>query len=199
MNKILIYIIVGLVLAFSVQSYLYKKSRAEAKRQTQNVENLVKQKDQELTLTRKEFKRAETHWKHEVDSLLEAEKIALNKVTKVTVVKTVYRDTTYQDASMGEPEVIQPKDTTLSLIKPKPIYRIPTQIDGGCWSLKGQIITTDPTSKFVVLERMSNNSVQLIVLRKRFLGFLWWQNKKQEFKAFSDCGEIEFTKIEFKK
>ncbi|WP_159522891.1 hypothetical protein [Sunxiuqinia indica] len=201
LTKTLIGVIIALSLAFSAQSYLYKKSRETAKRETANVKSLLKDKDLELKLTRKEYKESNLEAKQKIDSIRKEYNIKLKEVKSATVVKTVYIDTTTQTAEMGLPEeIIQPKDTISPIIiqNIKPLYRIPTNIKGSCWSMKGEIISHDPESRLNVIERRSDNSIQLLVTRERFLGFLWWKGK-QEFKAYSDCGEKKVTKIEFTK
>lgn len=190
------YFVTGIVIVFlllittvGVLGYLYNESRKEVKRQTANVENLVKVRNQNLTLTREEFKRSETKWKFKVDSLLKAEKIALNKVKEITLINTVYRDT-------GSVKIIYKEP----VLKPDKSYSIPisTPDENLCWGMKGQILTTDPNAKLQIDLRRANNSSQLLILRSRFLGFLWWK-KTGKYKLNSDCGESDFTKITFVK
>jgi hypothetical protein len=184
-TKISLITIAALLLMLAIIGYLYKESRKEVKRQTSNVENLVKKHNQELTLTRDEFKLSETLWRVKVDSLLKAEKIALRKVKTVTVVNTVYRDTGSVRVIYREP-----------IKKPDQSFSIPISYQDNCWGVSGQISTTDKDAKLQIDVRSCNNSAQLLVTRSRFLGFLWWK-KGETFKAYSDCGEVDFTKINF--
>lgn len=186
-TKILLIIIAALSISVLVLGYLNKKNRDEKKRQTANVENLIKAKNQELQLTRDEFSKSEAQWKLKVDSLLKAEKIALKKVKVVTIVNTQYRDT-------GSVKIIY-KDPVQ---KPDKSYSIPVSYSDKCWGMAGQILTIDPNAKLQVDKRTTSNSSQLLVTRSRFLGFLWWK-KGESFKAYTDCGEVNFTKIIFTK
>jgi hypothetical protein len=167
--------------------YLYKKNKIEVKRQSENVQNLTKQYNQELTLTKAEFKKAETEWKSKVDSLLEANKIALKKVKQVTLIDIQYKDT-------GSVKIVY-KDIS---VNPDKTFTIPVLYSDKCWGMEGRILTLDKYSKLEIDIRTANNSAQLLVTRKRFLGFLWWK-KETIFKAYTDCGEITFTKIDFVK
>ena len=186
-TKILLIVIVVLLIVSGVFGYLYKKNRSEAKRQTANVENLIKAKNQELQLTRDEFSRSEAQWKVKIDSLLKSEKIALKKVKVVTIINTQYRDT-------GSVKIVY-KDP---IQKPDKSYSIPVSYSDKCWGMAGQILTIDPNAKLLIDKRTTSNSSQLLVTRSRFLGFLWWK-KGESFKAYTDCGEVNFTKIIFTK
>ena len=186
-TKILLTAILVLVIILGVLGYLYRKANREAKRQTANVENLIKAKNQELTLTREEYRLSETKWKEKIDSLLKQEKIALKKVKVVTIVNTQYVDT-------GSVKVIY-KDPVL---KPDKSYSIPVSYSDKCWGMAGQILTTDENARLQIDKRTTTNSSQLLVTRSRFLGFLWWK-KGESFKAYTDCGEVNFTKIIFTK
>lgn len=186
-TKILLTAILVLVIVSGVLEYLYRKANREAKRQTANVENLIKAKNQELTLTREEYRLSETKWKEKIDSLLKQEKIALKKVKVVTIVNTQYVDT-------GSVKVMY-KDPVL---KPDKSYSIPVSYSDKCWGMAGQILTTDENARLQIDKRTTTNSSQLLVTRSRFLGFLWWK-KGESFKAYTDCGEVNFTKIIFTK
>lgn len=204
LTKILVGALVFLFVAFSAQSYLYKKSREIAKREMSNVKNLLKETNQELTLTKKEYLNADTEWREILDSVMVSYKLKLKQVKSATIIKYVYVDTTKHEATLGKPEIIpQTEDlerTTGQPLEPMPeLYRIPASVDGNCWSMKGEIISHDPESKFYVLKKSANNGIQLLVTRKQFLGFLWVLKKSEKFNAYSDCGEIKFTKIDFTK
>lgn len=186
-TKILLIAIVVLLITSGVLSYLYKKSRDESKRQTANVENLIKAKNQELSLTRQEFSKSETQWKVKIDSLIKREKITLNRVKTITITNTVYRDTGRVKIVYKEP-----------IQKPDKSYSIPISYTQSCWGICGQILTVDKNAKLQIDIRTASNSAQLLVTRKRFLGFLWWKRDEQ-FRAYSDCGDITFTKINFVK
>lgn len=186
-TKILICTVAFLLISSSGLLFLYNKSKVEAKRQTENVQNLTKQYNQELTLTRAEFKKAETEWKTKVDSLLEANKIVLKKVKEITLIEVQYKDT-------GSVKIIY-KDIA---VNPDKTFIIPISYSDKCWGMEGRILTLDKNSKLEIDTRTANNSAQLLVTRKRFLGFLWWK-KETDFKAYTDCGEITFTKIDFVK
>jgi len=184
-TKIFLIAIVALSILVSVLGYLYKESLAEAKRQTSNVENLVKKQNQVLALTHGEWQKSETVWRYKVDSLLKVIKVNANKVKVVTIINTQYRDTGSVIILGKEP-----------ILKPDKSYSIPVSYSDKCWGMAGQILTTDPKSRLQIDKRTAANSSQLLVLRSRFLGFLWWK-KGEDYKIYSDCGESDFTKISF--
>lgn len=183
----MIIVIIVLLIISSGLGYLYRQSLSEVRRQTSNVENLVKKHNQVLSLTRQEWKSSDAAWKKKIDSLLNAEKIALKKVKAATVVCVQYRDT-------GSVKIVY-KDPVL---KPDQSYSIPVSYFESCWGMAGQIMTQDPNAKLQIDVRKADNSIQLLVTRSRFLGFLWWK-KKEDIKGYSDCGEVGFTKIQFVK
>ncbi|MBV5348909.1 hypothetical protein JZU61_04535 [bacterium] len=184
-TKIMLIVIIVLLIAFSGLGYLYRENLAEVRRQTSNVENLVKKHNQELSLTREEWRNSDTKWSHKLDSLLKAQKIALNKVKDATVVDIQYRDTGSVKIFYLDP-----------VLKPDKSYSIPVSYFDSCWGMSGQILSADRNSKLQIDVRRADNSIQLLVTRSRFLGFLWWK-KGETFKAYSDCGEVTFTKINF--
>ena len=186
-DKILLVVITVLVLSVLILGYLYKNSKDEAHRQTANVENLVKLHNQELILTRNEFSHVEAKWKAKVDSLVKALHLKINNVKTVTIINTEYRDTGSVIVVMKEP-----------VLKPDKTFSVPFTYKDKCWGVAGQILTTDKNSKVRIDTKTFDNSSQLLVTRKRFLGFLWWK-KDEVFKAYTDCGEITFTKITFVK
>ncbi|MFZ2125428.1 MAG: hypothetical protein WAV01_02265, partial [Candidatus Saccharimonadales bacterium] len=62
-TKIYLIVLAFFFIATVGLSYLYQKARAEAKRQTSNVENLVKKQNQVLALTHGEWEKSETVWR----------------------------------------------------------------------------------------------------------------------------------------
>ena len=190
-TKIFIGVIFILASGLAIFYFSWKQERHERIRHEANEAELTKNIDQVnmvLDLERKDFEKMNTKWSNKIDSVIEANKIALKSVKSATIINTVYKDTGSFKIVYREPEK-----------QPDSSYIIPITTDNGCWGLKGQILTTDKNAKFKVTERTANNSAQLIVLRKRFLGFLWYKNKTSEYRAFSDCGEVEFNKVNFVK
>lgn len=187
LTKIEVVVFVVLIAAVSFLFRMNGKIKAENERHRENVENLTKQHEQELTLTRAEFDKSETWWKYKIDSLTKANKIRPKEVKSATIIQTQYIDT-------GSVRIVY----KTPVIAPENAYLIPVSYSDSCWGMEGVIKTKDPESKFDLTERTSKNSAQLLVTRKRVLGFLWW-SKKQSFKAYTDCGTIDFVKIEFTK
>lgn len=190
-TKILIGLIIILSSGLAIFYLSWKQERYERIRHETNEAELTKNIDQVnmvLNFERKDFEKMNTKWSNKIDSVTKAHKIALKSVKSATIINTVYKDTGSFKIVYREPE----KQPDLS-------YIIPISTDNGCWGLKGQILTTDKNAKFKVTERTANNSAQLIVLRERFLGFLWYKNKTSEYRAFSDCGEVEFNQVNFVK
>jgi len=127
-----------------------------------------------------------TSWSNKIDSLIKSNKMALKSVKSATIIQTVYKDTTIVNITQSEPQK-----------QPDSSYFIPVTSNNGCWGIKGYIRSEDENSTLTITERTANNSVQLLVLRKRFIGFLWYMNRKTEYKAFSDCGDATFNQINF--
>lgn len=191
-TKVLVIAVLVLASALSVFVFLWDKESKERKRQDHNVEQLTSSLDQaniNLKLTHKEFEDAKTEWKFELDSVMNAHKIALKSVKSATIIHTEYKDTGSVKIVYKEP-VFMPNSKD---------YTIPVSYQDLCWGMKGTIISKDPDSKLNIQERTQSNSSQLFVVRKRLLGFLWYQNRKTEYRAFTDCGEIEFVQIYFVK
>lgn len=187
MRNIVIALIIALIITASSLYILYRNASIEAKRQTENVANLIKEKDQILKITREEFEKSEAKWKCKIDSVIKAEGIKLNQVKSATVIQTVYRDT-------GRVNIIYQTPVAIS----DSLYFVQISYHDKCWGVAGTIKSSDKNAQLHITERSASNSAQLIVTRKRFLGFLWWQ-KGEQFRAYSDCGEVEFTNVTFVK
>lgn len=191
-TKIGIGIIIALLIGLSTFYFAWKSEKKERIRQESNVEQLTKNVDQanmNLNLTHKEFAKAKTDWKVELDSVMKANDIALKSVKSATIIKTEYKDT-------GSVKIVYKKVT-----KPinSAIYTIPVSYSDSCWGIRAKILSKDPETKINITERTASNSSQLLILRKRLWGFLWYQNKKTEYKGFTKCGEMKFTQIQFVK
>lgn len=189
-TKIFIGVIVVLLIIGGVTFKAWQKEKAEAKRQASNVENLTRNLDQvnmELDLKRGEYEKMDTWWKRYLDSVNQKHEIALKEVKSATIIDIQYKDT-------GSVKIVY--------LPPKKVdaytYMVPVSYRDSCWGMDGYILSQDSTSTFELTERTARNKAALEVTRKRFLGFLWW-TRKTRFQAFTDCGEIEFVKIDFKK
>ena len=180
-------IILIVLLAFAlwcVAGYLIKL-RKENKRLQWNQEQITKENKRALSLKADEYNHLNTTWKNKLDSTLKANKLKIRNVQGATVVQTVYKDT-------GSTKIIYRDIIQL----PDKSFKIPIEISEKCWGMKGYLTSMDANSHLEVTERTTTNSVQLVVIRKRFLGFLWF-NGKTDFKAFTDCGQSDITKIDF--
>jgi len=163
------------------------RQRKENIRLADNLEQITAKGQRELILSKGEYEHINARWKTTLDSTLEANRIKIKNVRSATVIQTVYRDT--GTTKIVYKDVIQMPDKS---------FKVPFSFDEKCVGMKGFVLTLDPTSKVEITERTVKNSISLVVVQKRFLGFLWVK-KKSEFKAFSDCGEMDVTKIDFKK
>ena len=182
-TKIVFIIALLIALTFSVKTCSIKTK--ENKRLNENFEQLQKN-NHVLNLNLSEFKALSGKDKEKIESLLSELKLKPKQVKEVTVVNTVYRDT--GSTKIIYKEVVKQLDGS---------YKIPVNYDSLCWGFKGEIQSKDSLSKFYVLEKSANNSIQLIVTKPK--KFLFWTVKKEQFKAFSKCGEINFTNIKFVK
>ena len=187
MKNLLALVIVAFIITTSTLLILYRGAKHEAKRQSENVANLTKEKNQILKITRSEFERSETKWKQKIDSVIKAEGIKLSQIKAATVLETVYRDTGGVKVVYKDPILLPDKE-----------YSIPVTYYTKCWGMVGTITTIDKNAKLDIVERTASNSVQLLITRKRALGFLWWK-KGEQYKGYSDCGEVEFTSVTFVK
>ena len=120
------------------------------------------------------------------DSVLKANKIKENEVKYATIIKTVYRDTGSVKIQYKEPVKVKGE-----------LFSIPVSYDSGCWGFKGEIRSMDKFTKLNITEKTANNNVQALITRKRVLGFLWWNTKKEKLQVFSDCGESNVTQINY--
>ena len=178
-------LIIILAIGFSLSVSTCKKNRYEADRQKENVANITKD-NSVLSLTVDEYKSIKTKDTEKIDSLLKVLKLKPKFIQDATVINTVYRDT-------GSVKVIY-KDVVKS---PDGSFKVPFNFDSQCWGIKAEILSKDQGSTLNIIERKASNSAQLIVTKdKYFLGFLW-RTRKADFRAYSDCGNINFTKIEF--
>jgi len=185
--------IIAIVLgtALAIVSSLLVNMTADRDRQERNMAN-VTQENKDLTLKYDEFKRLSGEDKEKLDSVLKANKKNPKLVTQATLIKTKYSDSDKVPAVIGAPIVLPPTDSVHMLT---PLLSIPAGYDSKCWSMIGEIITTDTNAKFNILNRSANIDAQLIKTRaKYFLGFLW-RTQKEEYNAYSDCGVINFTDI----
>jgi len=181
-------LIVALVVAVSFGYLMYKtniKLKIDNTRQSENYVQL-NQANQVLSLKIDEYSDLHTKDSEKLDSLLQVIKLKPKQIKSATVINTIYKDTTIEKIVYLPVQ----KQTDSS-------YIIPITTDNGCWGLKGQILTKDPDSKFKVTERTANNSAQLVVTPQK--RFLFWTIRKEKYQAFSDCGEVTFTQINFVK
>jgi len=192
MNKLIPWIIsVVLLIGLIVVGSLLVNMTADRDRQELNMANIT-QDNKDLTLKADEFKRLSGEDKEKLDSVLKANKKNPKLVTQATLIKTKYSDSDKVPAVIESPVVLPQND---SIPANKPLLSISAGFDSKCWSMKGEIITTDPNAKFNILNRSANIDAQLIKTRaKYFLGFLW-RTQKEAYEAFSDCGVINFTDI----
>lgn len=176
-------LLIGVALMFNSVIQLRKDNQRLKKNQSE----MTALNERELTLRRNEYRDLNTEWKNKLDSVLKDNKIKLRNVQSATVIQTVYRDT-------GSTRIVY-KDV---IQLPSGSYKIPLDLSDGCIGMKVNILSNDPKSELEVIEKTFSNSTQLVVIRKRFLGFLWY-NGKTNFRAFTDCGESDITKIDFVK
>ena len=162
-------------------------------RLSKNMISVTDDTNRELTLKQTEYDKMNGKWKISLDSVLKANRIKKKAVSDATNINIRYDDTSKTNVVHKDP-ILVPSPTPLA---PK-YYKIPVQVDGVCWGMKGYILSADPQSKLEVSDRNSSNSIQLFIVRKQFLGFLWYTGES-EHKAFSDCGQLEITQIHFVK
>ncbi len=154
-----------------------------------NFNEINKAKDQILNVSLDEYNQLSDKYKIKLDSLLKVTHTKPKQVISATLIKNVYIDT--------NKVVIVPKIQSFDAKNGS--YILPISLDSACWSFRGAILSKDSAARLKVTERKSANNIQLVVTKdKYFLGFLW-RTKKGAYRAFSDCGAIEFTQINFVK
>jgi hypothetical protein len=191
-----------LLIALSVAIYwLWQNNKAlkvDNSRISENFEQKDKQVSQ-LNMTLAEYKNLQTKDKATVDSLLEVIKKKPKDLKEATVIRESFKDTNTIEPKYSPPIADQPKPN--EQILSKPMYSIPISLSSdsdSCWGMKGIIKSTDPKARLFINERSFINSIQLLVIKNK--KFLWWTIRKEQFKAFSDCGkELKVTKIKFVK
>lgn len=191
MKDIKLYLIVILFLLSGIISFLIHRNnilRADRDRQTENLANITKENERQLVLKLDDYQALNAKWKTTLDSTLKANDIALKHVKGATIIITQYKDT-------GSTKIVYKDVVRL----PDGSFKIPVGFDSQCWGFKGEILSKDQSSTLKINEKTANNSIQLVVTKDRyFLGFLW-RTRKADFKTFSDCGQVDITKIDFVK
>jgi hypothetical protein len=183
MNKYLIIAVVILTLSLIGTGKYCLEVIADRNRIEGNFEQIGKQ-NSVLNLKVGELGKLNTEASHKLDSVMKANKIKPKQLVSATITKIQYKDT-------GSVKIVY-KTPVMALDS---TYTIGVSYSDSCWSMKGSLLSKDPKTTFVLVERTASNNVQLLVTQKRFLGFLWVQPKKQKHRIFSDCGEVEFTQI----
>jgi len=178
-----------LLIALSVAIYwLWQNNRAlkvDNSRISENFEQKDKQVSQ-LNLTIEEFKDLDTDSKKKIDSLLTLINKKPKNIKQATDIQIQYIDT-------GSTKIVYRDPVKL----PDSSYLIPVSFDSDCWGFKGQISSKDQSSKLDIIEKSFNNSAQILIVKKK--KFLWWTIRKESIRAFSGCGEISVTQINFVK
>lgn len=191
MNNIKLYLIGAIVLLLTGLSLVLHRNsilKKDRDRQTENIANITKENERQLVLKLDDYNALNAKWKTTLDSTLKANDIALKRVKGATVIDIQYRDTAI--AKIVYKDAVKLPDGS---------YKIAAGFNSQCWGFKGEILTNDPKSTVEITEKTANNSIQLVVTKnKYFLGFLW-RTHKEGFNAFSDCGKIDITKIDFVK
>lgn len=180
-------LIISEVILIIAVCFLYNANQKKAKdiiRQTANFEQVTKEHTRELILKKSEYQSLNTTWKKKLDSVMVANAYKLRQVKSATIIEIKYRDTTSVKPISGAP-----------IQKPDQSYIIPIAVKDQCWGMMGEISSNDKASTFRITERTANNSIQLIVNEKK--RWIFW--KKRIFEAFSDCGKVDITKIDFVK
>lgn len=188
MNKLTL-ILIGIVLILlSVGGFvtkLYFDMKADRDRIESNL-NQVTNDNAILNVKNGELSNIATEATEKYDSVLKANKIKENEVKYATIIKTVYRDTGSVKIVYKEPVKVKGE-----------LFSIPVSYDSGCWGFKGEIRSMDKYTKLNITERTADNNVQALITRKRVLGFLWWNTKKEKLQVFRDCGEANVTQINY--
>jgi hypothetical protein len=187
-RKWVVFIIIGAALLAGALAYSVSRTnkwKGNSERLMENLSNIDKA-NKVLTLNVKEWKSLSGEYKNRADSAIRAEKLRTRQVEQVTLIKTEYRDT-------GSVKIVY-RD---AVQQPDGRFTVPVSYDSVCWGFKGKITSIDPAPVFDLTERRSSNSTSLIVTRPKY--FLFIRIKKAEYRLKTDCGEGNFTKIDFVK
>ena len=188
-SKLVLWLAIALVSAFGTIWYLTKQvsSLKSDNRRISNNFDQVTEKVKSLNLTIGEYEKLKIQDKSKIDSLLKVIDEKPKHLKSVTITTVVYKDT-------GSTKIIYqtPKKQPNSAL-----FTIPVSGGDNCWGFKGNIISSDPKSKLDIKEKTANNSIQLVVIKKK--KFLFWTIKQEQFRGFSDCGELNITQINFVK
>ena len=182
------FVLILLIASFGAIWWLWRNNnelKADNSRISENFEQKNKQVSQ-LNLTIAEYQKLDTRSKVKIDSLLEVIKKKPKDIKQATDIQVQYKDT-------GSTKIVYK-----TVIKqPDSSYLIPVSFESGCWGFKGEISSKDQNSKLDIKEKTFNNSAQILIIKKK--KFLWWTIRKESIRAFSDCGEISVTQINFVK
>jgi len=193
------FLFILLIVSFGAIWWLWK-DRIALKIDNSRISENFEQKDlniSQLNMTISEYKNLQSEDKSTIDSLLKVIDRKPKQIKEATVINESFKDTNSIEPIYSEPTIDKPTNSPTSS---KPIYsiQVSTDKDLDCWGMKGVIKSTDPKARLIIKERIFNNSVQLLVIKKK--KFLWWTIQKEQFRAFSDCQkELKVTKINFVK
>ncbi len=182
------FLIVVLIVLSIVLYWSYRQNIALKIDNSRINENFI-QKDRQVSqmnLTISEYESLEIKTKSRIDSLLELINRKPKDVAQATDIQIQYIDT-------GSTKIVYKNPVK----QPDSSYLIPVSFDSGCWGFKGEINSKDQNSKLDIKEKSFNNSAQILIIKKK--KFLWWTIRKESIRAFSDCGEISVTQINFVK
>lgn len=198
--KPILFIILIVALGWLIRDNIAQ--RKENKRQATNLVQLNTDHQRDLVLTRKEAKTlADESWQHRIDSTAKANGFKPRSIAGATVIQISNRDTGKTDVIHGTPVIIPPKEIakkdTGKIDQMIPMYQIPVSVDKKCWGMKGVIVTTDPKAQLSIMETNAPNGIDILLVRKRFLGFLWF-TKETKVHAYADCGELDITNVTYK-
>lgn len=188
-SKLVLWLIIACLCLCSTVAYLYNSNvslKQDNKRHSDNFEQLNSE-NKVLNLTVGEYKLLMGRDKEKIDSLLKVIDERPKYLKSATVINIEYKDT----------NSIQPIYLAAEKQPNSESFIIPIEVNSDCWGFKGSITSKDPKTKLEINERTSINSVQLVVIKKK--KFLFWTVKKEQFKGFSDCGELNITQINFVK
>ena len=188
--RVLIWVLIGVILSLGgVARYLVNQNaelrvnnielKQEIGELNKNLTDFNLKLADQIQVTNESYSHIKAAWKTKLDSVLSANKIKIKQTESATITTTNYVDTVPVNADIGLP--VKMADL--------PTFRVPVSYTEKCWSIKGEVISIDPSPQFTITERKSNNSIQQVITLPRKILFGLITIKKGKYRVFSDCGE----------
>ena len=187
-NIILISIIIIFIISFSILLKNNKELKNDYKRLELNLSELNTQ-NSELTFTNAELKKylknKDTQHKIEVDSILRAHKVEVNRLKKLQIVEVIVKDTVPFYVEFNNTNELN--DT---------LFQKNFLIEKNCIRMNGRVISTDINTDIQIINIENKNRIYITQsYKKNFWDYILFRKGKLVEKITSDCGNANNSEI----